>query len=123
MAAWLLRDGEVLAALEVATARHGRWMSLARRPRIEGALLVYGARSVHTLGARFGVDVAYCAADQGLAVADRDPEAVMITVLHATTMAAHRIGRSRAHAQCVIAAEPGAFERWRLRAGNRLEVR
>ena len=98
--AWLLRDGEVLAALEVADpfGRAGR--GLLGRDGIEGALLLRPARSVHTLGMRFPIDVAFC--DQDLR---RAADAVPMR------RGRHRPAR-RCAAACVIEAEAGAFDRW-----------
>ena len=106
---WLLRDGEVLATLEVADGFEARLRGLLGRDRIEGALLLRPARSVHTLGMRFPIDVAFC---------DRD-----LNVLDTVSMRCHRLGRPRLHAHCVIEAQAGAFERWRLRRGDKLEIR
>jgi hypothetical protein len=43
--AWLLRDGEVLAALEVTESREERMVGLLKRDSIEGAILIQPARS------------------------------------------------------------------------------
>ena len=107
--AWLLRDGEVLAALEVADTRRDRRRGLLGRDGIEGALLLRPARSVHTLGMRFAIDVAFC---------DRD-----LVVVATRTMARHRLGRPRFKARSVLEAEVGAFERWALKPGDRLEIK
>ncbi|MGH9152596.1 MAG: DUF192 domain-containing protein [Acidimicrobiales bacterium] len=107
--AWLLRGGEVLAALEVADGFAGRSRGLLGRDGIEGAILIKPARSVHTVGMRFPIDVAFC---------DRD-----MTVVDAITMARFRVSRPRLRARCVVEAEAGAFERWGLRPGDRLEIK
>ena len=107
--AWLLRDGEVLAALEVADSFGRRLRGLLGRDTIEGAVLLQPAKSVHTLGMRFPLDVAFC---------DRD-----MRVIDTVTMARHRVGRPRLRAHCVIEAPAGAFERWRLVPGDQLEVK
>src|SRR3546814_15438552 len=57
---WLLREGEVLASLEVADLRAARRKGLLGRDGIDGALLLLPARSVHTFGMRFHIDVAWC---------------------------------------------------------------
>jgi len=57
---WLLRDGEVLAALEVASTFAERSRGLLGRPGIAGALLLRPARSVHSMGMQFPLDVAFC---------------------------------------------------------------
>jgi uncharacterized membrane protein (UPF0127 family) len=109
---WLLRDGDVLAALEVATSRRGRRRGLLGRDGLEGALLIERARTIHTVGMRFPIDVAYCR---------RDDEGLLM-VIDTAEMPRFRIGRPRWRAQCVIEAEAGAFERWKLQTGDVLEV-
>jgi uncharacterized membrane protein (UPF0127 family) len=106
--AWLLRDGEVLAAIEVADSFPSRFRGLLGRDGIDGALLIRPARSVHTIGMRFPLDVAFCTRD--------------LVVLELKGMAPHRVGLPRLKAHCVIEAERGAFDRWRLQAGDRLEI-
>ena len=107
--AWLLRDGEVLAALEVADSFASRLRGLLGRDGIEGAMLFRPAKSVHTIGMRFPIDVAFCSSD--------------MVVLDIRTMSPQRVGAPRLRARCVIEAEAGAFERWRLRPGDQLEVK
>ena len=106
---WLLRDGEVLAALEVADTRRARRRGLLGRDDFEGALLLKPARSVHTLGMRFPIDVAYC-----------DGE---LRVLETVCMKTRCIGAPRLKARCVIEAQRGAFARWKLCPGDQLEVK
>jgi uncharacterized membrane protein (UPF0127 family) len=106
---WLVRDGEVLAALEVASTRGDRRRGLLGKDGFEGGLLLRPARSVHTIGMRFPIDVAFCDGD--------------FTVLSTICMARYRIGLPRLRARSVIEAEAGAFERWRLRPGDQLEVK
>jgi len=107
--AWLLRDGDVLATIEVADGFRSRFKGLLGRDGVEGALLLKPASSVHTFGMRFPIDVAFC---------DKD-----LTVVDTVCMARHRLGRPRLRARCVIEAEAGAFERWRLRPGDELEIK
>ena len=107
--AWLLREGEVLAVLEVADGVAGRARGLLGRDGVEGALLIKPARSVHTVGMRFPIDVAFC---------DRD-----MNVLDTVTMKRFRVTRPRLRARCVVEAEAGAFDRWGLRPGDRLEIK
>ncbi|MEY2569126.1 MAG: uncharacterized protein QOE35_3655 [Actinomycetota bacterium] len=107
--AWLLRDDEVLAAIEIADSFRARLRGLLGRDGIEGGVLLRPAKSVHTIGMRFPLDVAFCAKD--------------LTVLEVTTMGRFRVGLPRLKAHCVIEAERGAFERWRLQPGDRLEIK
>ena len=106
---WLVRDGEVLASLEVATSRRERRKGLLGRDGMEGALLLRPCTSVHTAGMHFDLDVAFCDDD--------------LTVLETVRMRPWRVGRPRPGASCVLEAEAGAFERWRLRPGDQLEVK
>ena len=106
---WLLRDGEVLASLEVADSFGARLKGLLGRDGIDGALLLQPSKSVHTIGMRFPIDVAFCTRD--------------LEVLEIVVMGRHRLGRPRLRAHCVIEAEHGAFERWGLRKGDRLEIK
>jgi uncharacterized membrane protein (UPF0127 family) len=105
---WLLRDGEVLAAVEVAGTLGERMRGLLGRDGLDGALVIERARSVHTVGMRFPIDVAFCTAD--------------LVVVRTTTVARHRVTRPRLRSGSVIEAEAGAFERWRLRPGDHLEL-
>ncbi|MCA1691164.1 MAG: DUF192 domain-containing protein [Acidimicrobiales bacterium] len=106
---WLLRDDQVLAALEIATARRDRMRGLLGRDGIDGALLLRPGKSVHSVGMRFRIDVAFC---------DRD-----LVVLRTVCLPPNRLTRPSFRGHCIIEAESGAFDRWRLRAGDRLEVR
>jgi uncharacterized protein len=105
---WLVRDTQVLASLEVADTFRSRLKGLLGRDELDGALLLRPARAVHTLGMRFTIDVAYC---------DRD-----LVVLRIHTLSPQRLGRPVRRACCVVEAEAGAFERWGLAVGDRLEV-
>jgi uncharacterized membrane protein (UPF0127 family) len=106
---WLLRDEQVLAALEVAETWRDRSRGLLGRDGIDGALLIRPARSVHSVGMRFAIDVAFC---------DRD-----MVVRRTVCLRPNRVTRPSLGTRCVIEAECGAFERWKLRPGDRLEVR
>jgi uncharacterized protein len=107
--AWLLREAEVLASLEVASSAFARGRGLMGRDHLAGALLLRPAMSIHTVGMRFDLDVAFCDAD--------------LVVLEVLRMRRWRLGLPRMRARSVIEAEAGAFERWRLRPGDRLEVK
>ncbi len=108
-AAWLLRDGEVLAALEVAETREERMTGLLGRQGIDGAILLRPARSVHSVGMAFTIDVAFCTKE--------------LVVLRTICLRPSRMTRPSLRGGCVIEAESGAFERWKLSPGDELEVR
>jgi uncharacterized membrane protein (UPF0127 family) len=111
--AWLIREGEVLAALDVADSFGARRRGLRGRDAVEGALLLQPCRAVHTLGMRFPIDVAFC----------REEGHDRFVVLAVLEMRQWRVGRPRPRATCVIEAEAGAFARWRLGRGDVLEIK
>ncbi len=107
--AWLVLGDTVLASLEIARTRRDRSRGLLGRESISGAMLLQPARSVHTFGMRFPIDVAHLSKD--------------LEVLAITTMVPGRLGLPRPWAHAVIEAEAGAFERWSVAVGDRLEIR
>jgi uncharacterized protein len=107
--AWLVRNGEVLAAVEVAETARARRRGLMHRDRLDGALVLRPCRNVHTVGMRFPIDVAFCDGDG--------------TVLRTTTLAPWRISPVVRRSAFAIEAEAGAFDRWRLFRGDRVELR
>lgn len=107
--AWLMRDATVLASVEVADRRRDRLRGLLGRDGIEGALLLRPARSVHTLGMRFAIDVAFCDDD--------------LNVLCTRMLARNRVTLPVWDARCVIEAEAGAFADWHLRVGDHLYLK
>ena len=107
--AWLLRDGEVLASLEVADTRAARRKGLLGRDGIDGAILLRPARSVHSFGMRFALDVAWC---------DRS-----LRVVRTAALPRNRMTRTVLRAHSVIEAEGGAFASWNLVVGDELELR
>jgi uncharacterized membrane protein (UPF0127 family) len=106
---WLVRDGDVLAAAELADTASARRRGLLRRESFDGALVLRPCRNVHTAGMRFAIDVAFC-----------DPEGV---VLRTASLPPWRVSPYVRRAAFVIEAEAGAFDRWRLRTGDRVELR
>lgn len=99
----------MLASLEVAETRRARARGLLGRAGVEGAVLLRPARSVHTIGMRFAIDVAFCDGD--------------LRVIRAMTMPRHRVSRPVWRARAVVEAEAGAFARWNLQPGDQLEVK
>jgi uncharacterized protein len=106
--AWLVRDGDVLAAVEVVDSRRpGR--GVAGLKDLEGALLLRRPLVVQTLTAGVAVDVAFC---------DRE-----MAVLSTVYLSRRSLARPRPTAACAVVAKAGAFERWGLALGDRLEVK
>jgi uncharacterized protein len=108
-ARWLVLDDRVLATLEVADSRRARGRGLLGRDGIEGVLLLEPARSVHTLGMRFAIDVAHLDADR--------------QVLKVTTMVPNRIGLPVWRSKAILECEAGALARWGVGVGDRVELR
>lgn len=107
--AWLLRDGDVLAAAEVANSYAQRARGLLGRSGFDGAMVFRRTRSVHTIGMRFPIDVAFL-----------DHELTVLAVVH---LPPWRMTIPRRRCRNVLEAEAGAFARWRLKEGDRLELR
>jgi uncharacterized membrane protein (UPF0127 family) len=107
--AWLIREGEVLASLEVAESMTARLKGLAGRNQLEGALLLRPPLVLHTIGLAFAVDVAFCDAD--------------LKVLSTLRLHRWRVALPRLAARRLVVAEAGAFERWRLEVGDPIEVK
>ena len=105
---WLQRDGEVLASLVIASSRGDRRRGLLGRDGFEGALLIERARSVHTLGMRFPIDVAFVDGD--------------LRVIRTMRLAPHRVTRPVRGTKHVIEAEAGRFAHWNLVVGDVLEI-
>ena len=105
---WLQRDGEVLAAAEVAADRRDRRRGLLGRDGVTGAIVLAPCRHVHTAGMRVPIDVALC---------DRDG-----VVLRTCRLAPWRLAPVVRGVRLVVEAEAGAFARWSLRPGDRLVV-
>jgi hypothetical protein len=105
---WLLRDGDVVCALELADSPAERRV-LRGRLRCDGALHVDGARSVHSAGMKFTVDVAFLSTD--------------LTVVRMTRLKPWRVAMGGRTARSAVQTEAGSFERWGVRVGDRLEVR
>jgi len=106
---WLMRGGTVLAAAEVATKLGERSKGLLGRSHFDGALVLRHTRGVHSMGMRFPIDVAFL---------DRD-----LVVVDLTHLPPWRMTIPRMRARSVLEASAGAFERWDLRVGDKLELR
>lgn len=100
--------GSATVGLEVAASYRARRRGLLARDGIAGAMLLTPANSVHTLGMRFPIDVAYL---------DR-----RLRVLSVVTMRPGRLGLPRPRARHVLEAEAGAMAQWGVRAGTRLTL-
>ncbi|MEV0175222.1 DUF192 domain-containing protein [Streptomyces sp. NPDC050803] len=100
--------GLVSLPLEIASSYRARTRGLLGRDSVDGVLLLTPANSVHTIGMRIPIDVAYL---------DR-----RLTVIAVRTMRPGQLGRPRLRARHVLEAEAGAMAGWGLRVGVRVEV-
>jgi uncharacterized membrane protein (UPF0127 family) len=106
---WLVRGDDVLAAAEVAVTGRQRRRGLSGRATIEGVLVLRPCRHVHTFAMVVPIDVAFC---------DRDG-----FVLHTVTLQPKRLSRPVPRAYFAVEAAAGSFERWKLAAGDVVEVK
>jgi len=106
---WLLRDGDVVCALEMTETMGERTRGLLGRDGCEGALHFSGKRSLLTAGMRFPLDVALLSAD--------------MTVLAISRVAPWRVVLPRRGVRSVVGAEAGSWERWGVRVGDQLVIR
>ena len=105
---WLVKDGNVLASLEVAETRAAKTRGLLGRNGIDGAMFFPKTKSVHTFGMRFGLDVAFL--DDGN------------TVMHVISLPPNRVSGFHLHASSVLEAEQGVFDHWGIKPGDILEI-
>ena len=107
--AWLVTDGRVLASASIANDRASRRKGLSGQTQIEGALVIPNCRWVHTFGMRIPIDIAYLDTDGN--------------VIKTVQMSKMRLGAPVWNARTVIEAQKGAFARWGINVGNKIEVR
>ena len=107
--AWLLCRGEVLASIEVVHSPLKRARGMIGREPHDAALYCSPARIVHTIGVQFPIDAAFL---------DED-----LVVVRTTSLVPYRVGMPTPRAHSVLQAEKGAFARWSLKLGDRLEIR
>jgi len=127
--AWLVRDGGVLASAEVADRPRARLVGLLGRDELEGVLVLHPARSVHTVGMRFPIDVVWCAPlrDGGPGPLRRrfrpgSLDGVELVVVRTATVPPNRVTPPVRGATVVVETPVGAVERWALRPGDRVAV-
>lgn len=102
-------DGRAVAPLELAASARDRRRGLLGRSGLDGALLIWPASSVHTIGMRFPLDVAFCDGSWWVVDVRRLPPG--------------RISRLRLRDRLVVEAEAGSFATWGLAAGSRIGLR
>ena len=106
---WVLRDGRVLAAADLADTFFDRARGLIAKANYDGAMLLPRTRSIHSCGVRFPIDVAFL-----------DAQMQVVAMLRVKRW---RITMPRLRANQVLEAKAGSFDRWGLRLGDQLEFR
>jgi hypothetical protein len=108
---WLLRDGDVLAAVE---PRRRGWQS-----SLQGALVWRGPALVQTLtrAPDRPLDLAWCAPVR------LDSGRALLRVRRITVVGPRRLAPPHWGGGGLVVAPAGTFERWRLQVGDCLEVR
>lgn len=106
---WLVSNGNVLASANLARSRRDRRRGLIGVTDVHTPLVLRPCNWVHSVGMRTTIDVAYVGADG--------------TVLHTRGLRPMRVAPWVPKATFVIEAAAGSFDRWSLRAGDRVEIR
>lgn len=106
---WLVRDGDVLAAAELADTRAARRRGLLGRTDVEGVLVLRPCRQVHTFGMRMTIDVAFVDA--------------LGVIRRIVTVPPNRVTRISVGTRMVLEARAGAFDVWGLRVGDQIEIK
>lgn len=118
--------GQRVASVEIATTRRERGRGLLGREGFEGALVLPGVRSVHTVGMRFAIDVAFARWNEPDgsvlgAGAPRAPDTAMATILDVVTMKPHRVGRIR-RCDFIVETKRGALAGWGIARGSLITI-
>jgi hypothetical protein len=106
---WLLRDGDVVCALEMTDSFAERAKGLRGRDQCEGGLHLAGVRSVHTVGMKFPLDVAFLSDE--------------LVILRLVRLSPWRIALAGRGVRSVLQTEAGSLERWGVRVGDQLVIR
>jgi uncharacterized protein len=104
----LMMDGAPVADVEEARSLADRSRGLLGRGGIETGLVLRPASSVHTLGMRFAIDVAYVARDG--------------RVIAVTRMPPRRMGLPRLRSRWILETEAGRCAQWGITPGRTLSV-
>ena len=106
---WLLRDGDVICALEMTESFSERARGLRGRGGCEGGLLLSGGRTAHSAGVSFPLDVAYLSEQ--------------LVVVRVARLTPWKFSLGRRGVRSVLQFESGSLERWGVRIGDQLEIR
>lgn len=105
---WLMIDDRVLSSATVADTRSLRRRGLLGQRDCDGALVLPGTGSVHTMGMSMPIDVLFC---------DRSGDVVAMY-----TLPPWRITRPRWRISMAVETAAGEFERWGIAIGDRITL-
>ncbi len=106
---WLLVDGNPVASAESINGPVKKMVGLLGKKDYDGAAVFSRLKSVHTVGMKFAVDVAF--------VDKQD------TVIKIYSLDPYRFVFFVPNSKMVIEAQAGAFYRWSLKPGSKIEFR
>lgn len=120
---WLLREGDVLAAVE---PRRLGWAAGLQGGELHGVVVVSGLSIVHTLGCSASFDLAWCThqvSDAGeVAGVGKGGGRCLVRVSRMVRLDARRVARPRLGRGAMVVAPTGSFDRWHLHLGDQLEI-
>lgn len=106
---WLVNEGHVLASAQLAATRASRRRGLIGQTEIHEALVLQPCRWIHSFGMKMPIDVAYL-----------DANCIVVCI---ETLRPWRVAAPVWKSRTVVEAAHGAFERWGLHLGDKVEVR
>lgn len=104
----LLCDGRDVGEVTIAGGFFSRLVGMLDRSSAGTPLLLRRTNSVHSIGMRFPIDVAFLAADG--------------TVVERVHLRPNRVLRARHQARDVLEAAAGSFQQWDLRRHSKVAV-
>ncbi len=119
--------------LEQTVTRADRRKGLLQRDGLEGVFLIDRCRSVHTIGMRFALDVAFVSLDTPGPIDPTQPQdpslpleqsarTIGVSINRVISMPTNRFGLPRLGSNAVLEAEAGSFARWGLEPGQRWSI-
>ncbi len=105
---WLLRQGEVLASIEITSSLYERLIGF-RPESLFAATMLRPAVLIQSISCRSSLDIAFC-----------DHNLVVVSIIF---LKKNRICLTKPKTAFVLEAPGGSFERWNLQKGDCLEIK
>ncbi len=106
---WLIVDGNPVASAENIDGTLKKMVGLLGKKDFDGAAVFKRVKSIHTVGMKFGIDVAFV---------DKEDKVIKVCSLKP-----NRFVLYVPKAKMAIEAEEGAFFRWSLKPGSKIELK